>query len=160
MPSRSTYHLTWVSLPWTWGISSRLLQQSAAAAPNLGRGVSSHGCPSWPWAWSSTPRPSCNHAAASLGCRPWPRAYGSSSRPPPLTYSLLVACKVVLSLLRTVWQFLTKPNSLNYITENMHSLIFIQTNWNLMFTQKPANIFRNLIVNYQNLEATQMSFNV
>ena len=27
-------------LPWTWGISSRLLQQSTAAAPYLGRGVS------------------------------------------------------------------------------------------------------------------------
>ena len=27
-------------LPWMWGISSRLLQQSAAAAPYLGRGVS------------------------------------------------------------------------------------------------------------------------
>ena len=26
-------------LPWTWGISSRLLHQSAAAAPYLGRGV-------------------------------------------------------------------------------------------------------------------------
>ena len=32
-------------LPWSWGISSRLLQQSAAAAPYLGRGVSSHGRP-------------------------------------------------------------------------------------------------------------------
>ena len=39
-------------LPWTWGISSRLLQQSAAAAPYLGQGVSPHSCPSWPWAWS------------------------------------------------------------------------------------------------------------
>ena len=26
-------------LPWTWGISSQMLQQSAAAAPYLGRGV-------------------------------------------------------------------------------------------------------------------------
>ena len=26
-------------LPWTWGLSSQLLQQSAAAAPYLGRGV-------------------------------------------------------------------------------------------------------------------------
>ena len=73
--------------------------------------------------------------------------------------SLLVACKILLHLLRTVWQFLTKPNSLNYITQHMHSLIFIQTNWNLMSTQKPANIFRNLIDNYQNLEATKISFN-
>ena len=35
-------------LPWTWGISSWLLQQRAAAAPYLGRGVSPHGRPSWP----------------------------------------------------------------------------------------------------------------
>ena len=41
MPSCNTYHLTWVSLtlgmgfllPWTWGISSQLLQQSTASAP-------------------------------------------------------------------------------------------------------------------------------
>ena len=31
-------------LPWTWDISSRLLQQSAAAASYLGRVVSPHGC--------------------------------------------------------------------------------------------------------------------
>ena len=36
-------------LPWTWGISSRLLQQSSAFAPYLGRGR-----PSWPWTWSSS----------------------------------------------------------------------------------------------------------
>ena len=30
-----------VTLPWAWGISSRLLQQSTAAAPYLGQGVSS-----------------------------------------------------------------------------------------------------------------------
>ena len=30
-------------LPWTWGMSSRLLQQSAAAAPDLGRGVAPPG---------------------------------------------------------------------------------------------------------------------
>ena len=35
-------------LPWTWGISSRLLQQRAAAAPYLGRGVSSQSHLSWP----------------------------------------------------------------------------------------------------------------
>ena len=35
-------------LPWTWGISSQLLQQSAAAAPYLGRGMSPHRYPSWP----------------------------------------------------------------------------------------------------------------
>ena len=41
-------------LPWTWGISSWLLQQSAAAAPYFG-----WGCPSWPWTWSSSSQPSC-----------------------------------------------------------------------------------------------------
>ena len=46
MPSRNTYRLTWILLPWTWCISSRLLQQSAAAAPYLGRGASHHGRPS------------------------------------------------------------------------------------------------------------------
>ena len=35
-------------LPWTWGISSWLLQQSTAAAPYLGRGVSPHCRPSRP----------------------------------------------------------------------------------------------------------------
>ena len=61
-------------LPWTWGISSRLLQQSAGAAPYLGRGVSSHGRPSWLWTWSSSFWPSCAHVAAT----PW--MWGISSR--------------------------------------------------------------------------------
>ena len=38
MPSLSAYHLGFL-LPWTWGISSQLLQQSTAAAPYLGHGV-------------------------------------------------------------------------------------------------------------------------
>ena len=42
-------------LPWTWGISSWLLQQSTAAAPScLGRNVSPLGCRSWPWTWGSS----------------------------------------------------------------------------------------------------------
>ena len=36
-------------LPWRWGISSRLLQQSTATASYLGRGR-----PSWLWTWSSS----------------------------------------------------------------------------------------------------------
>ena len=62
-------------LLWTWVISSQLLQQSAATAPYLGWGVCPHGRPSWPWMWSSSPRPSCAHAAAT----PW--TWGSSSWP-------------------------------------------------------------------------------
>ena len=34
-------------LAWTWGISSRLLQQGAVTVPYLGWGVSPHGCPSF-----------------------------------------------------------------------------------------------------------------
>ena len=65
-------------LPWVWGISSQLLQQSAAAAPYLGRGVSPHCCPSWPSKWDSFSRPSCAHAATA----PW--TWGWSSQPLPL----------------------------------------------------------------------------
>ena len=39
MPSCNMYHITWVSLTLTWGISSRLLQQSTAAPPYLELGV-------------------------------------------------------------------------------------------------------------------------
>ena len=52
-------------LPWTWGISSRLLQQSVATAPYLGWGVSPHHPRSWPWTWSSSARPSCAHTATT-----------------------------------------------------------------------------------------------
>ena len=38
MPSLNTFRLTWVSLTSDGGISSRLLQQSAAAVPYFGRG--------------------------------------------------------------------------------------------------------------------------
>ena len=62
-------------LPGTWGISSRLLQQSAAAAPYLGQGVSYHvGHHPWPQAWGSSYR-----------LPPWPWRWGSSSWLPPLT---------------------------------------------------------------------------
>ena len=66
-------------LPWAWGISSRLLQQSTATAPYLGRGVSPHRCPSWPSTWDRPSRPSCARAStapwscvAPPGLRPWP----------------------------------------------------------------------------------------
>ena len=70
-------------LAWTWGISSRLLQQSSTTAPYLGRGVSPHCCPSWPWTWNSSsiaPR-LLGRGVAPPGRRPWPRAWGSSSPP-------------------------------------------------------------------------------
>ena len=66
-------------LPWAWGISSRLLQQSAAVAPYPGRGVSPHCLPSWPLTWDSSSRLSCIYAATA----PW--TWGWSSWPPPLT---------------------------------------------------------------------------
>ena len=69
-------------LPWAWGISSWLFQQSAAAAPYLGWGVSSHHHPSWPSMWDGSSRPSCTGAATS----PWMCV--CSSRPPPLALGI------------------------------------------------------------------------
>ena len=46
---------------------------------HLGRGVSPHHCPSWPWMWSSSSRPSCSGATTAL----W--MWGCSSQLPPLT---------------------------------------------------------------------------
>ena len=54
-------------LPWAWGVSSWLLQQSAAAAPYLGQGVSPHRFPSWPWMRSRSSRPSCSHSSLEVG---------------------------------------------------------------------------------------------
>ena len=59
--------LLWFVLSWTWGISSQLLQQSAAAGPYLGWGVSPHHCPAQPWTWNSPSRPSGIRAATT----PW-----------------------------------------------------------------------------------------
>ena len=66
-------------LPWMWGLSSWLLQQSATAALYLGWGVSPHQPLSWPWMWNSSSRPSCACAATT----PW--MWGCSSRPLSLT---------------------------------------------------------------------------
>ena len=46
-------------LPWAWGISSWLFQESTAAAPYLGWGVSPYRHCSWPSTWDSSSRPSC-----------------------------------------------------------------------------------------------------
>ena len=64
-------------LPWAWGISSRLLQQSAAAALYLGQGVSPHCCPSWPSVWDSFSRPSCARAAKA----PWTWGWEAQGSP-------------------------------------------------------------------------------
>ena len=72
MPSGNTYSLTGFLLPWTWDISSRLLQQSTAAAPYLGQvappnlelgvAILSSPAPGQP--------PLLGHGVALLGCRP------------------------------------------------------------------------------------------
>ena len=83
-------------LPWTWGISSWLLQESAASAPYLGQGVSPHRCPFWPWMWNSSSRPSC----ACVANAPW--RWGCSSRPLALGMGsssrlFLLPCSLALS---------------------------------------------------------------
>ena len=65
-----------------WGISSRLLRQSAATAPYLGWGVSPHSRPSWPSMRDGSSRPSWAQAATA----PW--RSGWSSRPPPLAWGM------------------------------------------------------------------------
>ena len=81
------------------------LQQSAAIAPYLGRGVSPHCRPTWPSTSDSSSRPSYARTATVWGCSsqslplasglrawgissrrcPWPRMLGISSRLCPLT---------------------------------------------------------------------------
>ena len=90
MPTCNTYHLSWVFLPWAWGISSQLLQQSAAAAPHLGYLLTAappdleHGiAPLGPLAHSHhsldmgllllPAAPGLRHGAAPPGRCPWPR---------------------------------------------------------------------------------------
>ena len=81
-------------LSWSWGISSRLLQQSTAAAPHLGWRVS-----------PPTTLPDFRREMAPLGPpaptqplflgrgaappgRLWPQAWGGSSWPPPFWHGL------------------------------------------------------------------------
>ena len=65
MPSLSACLLLGFLLPWMWGISSWLLQQSAAAAPYLQHGVAPPGLHPWPRTWcSSFPLLLCTIAAA------------------------------------------------------------------------------------------------
>ena len=52
-------------LTWTWGISSWLLQKSAATAPYLGWVVSPYHCPSRPSMWNSSSRLSCTCTATA-----------------------------------------------------------------------------------------------
>ena len=74
-------------LPWMWGVSLRLLQQSVASTPYLRGGMSTHCRPSWRWMWSSYSQPSSNHTVTTSwmgteekgglllsAAAPWPRS--------------------------------------------------------------------------------------
>ena len=72
--------------PWTWGISSWLLQQSTVTAPYFGRRVNPYCHPSGPWMWNSslgplapTQQPFLGHG----GCSSWPLPLA-----PPLTLNV------------------------------------------------------------------------
>ena len=80
MPSATPTILLGFLLPWAWDVSSRLLQQSTATAPYLGRGISPYHHRSCPSTWDSSSRPSCACSAtaprvAPPGHRPWPHAW-------------------------------------------------------------------------------------
>ena len=75
-------------LPWAWGISSRLLQQSAAAAPYLDEGnlltaalpdLQHEMAPLGPPAPAQPPL--LERGVALPGRRPWPQTWGGSSWP-------------------------------------------------------------------------------
>ena len=83
-------------LPWAWGISSRLPQQSAPAAPYLNKGYLltaalpdlQHGiAPLGPHV--PVQPPLLGHEVAPPGRRPWPRTWGSSSQPRFMRWSQL-----------------------------------------------------------------------
>ena len=69
-------------LPWVWGISSWLLQQSTPAAPYLGRWVSPYRHRSWPSTWDSSSRPSCACAATT------PQVAPPGHRPNSINYNV------------------------------------------------------------------------
>ena len=55
-------------LPWMWGISSRLVQQSAASAPYLGHGVAPLCCASAPSVAAATLLPPSPHLCLQVPC--------------------------------------------------------------------------------------------
>ena len=65
MPSLSAYCLTRVSLTLDVGISSWLVQQNTAGAPDLGPGVSPHSPYFWPWTWGISFQPLTTPALCS-----------------------------------------------------------------------------------------------
>ena len=97
-------------LPWAWSISSQLLQQSAAIAPYLGRGVSPHCRPSWPSMWDSSSRPSCALAATAPGNssrrRAWPPAWVAPPSRHPLQLRLPQNSKLLI-LKHRLWELCT-----------------------------------------------------
>ena len=102
-PSATLILLLGLLLPWTWGISSRLLQQSTATAPYLGGGISPPGRPFWPWTWSSSSWPSCDRVAAT----PWTRGLLLSTAAPDLGCGVILkddAVKGLHSVCQQIWK--------------------------------------------------------
>jgi len=72
-------------LPWMWGISLRLLQQSAAAPPDLEHGIAPLGPP------APAQPPLLGRGVAPPGHCPWPQTWDNSSWPLPLRHLVLPA---------------------------------------------------------------------
>ena len=75
-------------LPWMWGISSQVLQQSAATIPYLGHGIVPLSHFPWPWTWGSSSWPCLwlsIKAATLLHNKVLPKEHTGHRKHPPAT---------------------------------------------------------------------------
>ena len=125
-------------LPWTWGISSWLLQQSTAAAPYLERGLSPHCCHSWPWMWSIL---ICGLSSGffHLPCFPDSSDFDSTKEPSwikPHTWgtgyqacSYLLPLKQQLLICSLTWWYISQFTYFGHFDKKFWNLEFIH--WNI-----------------------------
>ena len=106
-------------LPWTWGICSRLLQQSTAAAPYLGQGVSPHSHPSWLWTWNNKQiwPWSMEWSRAKANRVLWRDHSGHSKHPLPTTQEKTLHIDITRwSTLKSDWLYSFQPKMETFYT--------------------------------------------
>ena len=122
-------------LPWARGISSRLLQQSTAIAPYLGRGVAPPGRRPWPRARGREVSP--------LRRSPWPQTRGSSILTDKDCENVITTTTTMFQ--KTPWYHLMHRLHLNSPTEsevyffNLGKISFKGNGETLTFSEKVTN---------------------